>query len=192
MVERNLIINARELKYNGVFRADELFRVINQAIEERGYTRRDKRSEHLVTPEGKQMFIDLRPFKVRTNYVTFMIKIKVFLDKITDLTEEVQGEKKKFEQGEVMLLFDAWLVMDYESRWTMKPVVYFLKGLINKYVYTFPLEGNFPRDVAADTAYIYGRVKTLLNSYKYEAGKAVKESDVMTRVAEEMGGDHES
>jgi len=35
--EKNLIINNRELKYKGIFLADELFSVINHALEERGY-----------------------------------------------------------------------------------------------------------------------------------------------------------
>ena len=69
----------------------------------------------------------------------------------------------------------------------MQPWVYFVKGLINKYFYTFPLESGFRGDLGGDTTYIYAKIKKLLDSYKFESGKVVKEKDVIEQIAEEFG-----
>ena len=54
--EGNLVINNRELIYKGIFRVDDLFREINMALQERGYTPREKKSEELVTEAGRKTF----------------------------------------------------------------------------------------------------------------------------------------
>lgn len=184
--EKNLIVNNRELRYKGIFRTDELISTINKELGKLGYTKREKMSEEIVTEEGKKTYIDLRPFKIKTNYVQLMIKVKITLDHVTDVTEEVEGVKKNFERGDVLVTFDAWILSDYDPRWGMKPFVYFVKGVINKYFYKMPLEGSFPGEVAGDTAALYSALRKLLNSYKHRSGKVVKEEDVMKEVEKEI------
>lgn len=181
--EKNLIINNRELNYKGVFRPDDIFSTINRALEKKEYIKRQKKFEEMVAIEGKKIYIELRPYKERTNYVRYMIKITINLDNVKEIIESVNGEKIKFNNGTINIIFDSWILGDYQNRWTLKPWVYFVKGLINKYIYKFPLEGNFPNELASDTAYIYLQIKKLLDSYKHEAGAIVKEEDVREKVA---------
>ncbi len=186
MYERNLVINNRELHYKGIFIANELFSVINRALEEKGYEKREKKTEEIIAQTGKKTYVELRPYKEKTNYAVLMIKMKITLDNITEMVETVRNEKRRFHNGEISVIFDSWILTSYEGRWGMKPVVYFLKGIINKYFYTFPLEKSFRGELVADTAYVYAQIKKLLNTYKVEAGKAVKEEDVRRKVEEEM------
>ncbi len=181
--EKNLIINNRSLNYKGIFRPEDIFSTINRALEERKYQKREKKFEEMVTIEGKKIFIELRPYKEKTGYMTFMIKITINLDNVKEIVEVVNGDKIKFNNGNVSLLFDAWLLSDYENRWVMKPWIYFVKGLINKYIYSYPLEGSFPGELKSDTAYIYLQIKKLLDSYKHKVGVIVKEEDVREKVA---------
>ena len=58
---KELIINARELKYHGIFHPRDLFAAINRALEGRGYTKREKKTEELVTEFGRGTFVELRP-----------------------------------------------------------------------------------------------------------------------------------
>jgi len=184
--EKNLIINNRELKYKGIFRVDELFHVINKSLDEKGYQKREKRTEELVTEDGKRTFLELRPFKQFAGYVTLMIKMRITLDHVTETVAVVHGEKRKFEQGDVEIIFDGFILTDYESRWGMKPFVYFIKAITNKYLYKSPLEGKIPGTLMGDTAYVYAQVKKLLQSYKYESGKVVREEDVIKEMQKEM------
>ncbi|PIN74039.1 hypothetical protein COV20_02930 [Candidatus Woesearchaeota archaeon CG10_big_fil_rev_8_21_14_0_10_45_16] len=184
--EQNLLVNGKTLHYRGIFRSDEIFSIINRALEQKGYEKQEKRTEELVTEEGKRSYIELRPSKKKTNYAILMIKIKVTMDNMTEVVEELKGQKRKFDQGNLTVVFDSWLLTDYHYRWNMKPLVYFIKGVINKYVYRFPLEASFPGELVGDTAYIYAQIKKLLDSYKFESGKVAQEKDVMKMVAEEI------
>ncbi|MBI4983052.1 hypothetical protein HZC32_00175 [Candidatus Woesearchaeota archaeon] len=185
-LQKNLVINNRELKYRGIFRIDELLATIDNVLKEKGYQNREKRSEEMVAEAGKKTYIELRPYKVKTNYATLMIKIKITFDNTTETTETIDDEKKKFQQGDVHIAFDAWSLTDYANRWGMKPWFYFVKRIINKYLYQFPLEGSFIGELIQDTAYVYVKIKRLLNSYKIESGKFTPEEEIKKQVEEEV------
>lgn len=184
--EKNLIINNRELNYQGIFIARELFSTINRLLEERGYEKREKKTEEIVTEEGRKTYLELRPFKVKSNYVTLMIKIKLTLDNVTENVTELKSAKRKFQQGRVNIVFDAWSLTDYANRWGMKPWFYFFKGFINKYLVKMKMESGFTGELTEDTAYIYAGLKKFLNSYR-EGGEEKKyhEEEVRRKVEEE-------
>ncbi len=180
--QKLLVINNRELKYKGIFRADELFSLINRALEARGYEKREKKSEELVTIGGKKVYVELRPFKEKNNYTTLMIKIKVTLDNITDKVETIHDAKRKYQNGDVLVVFDAWVLTDWEHRWAQKPWVYFFKMSFQKFVYRMPHLDEPSGEVGSDTAYVYAQIKALLSSYRPEAGKESREKDILKEV----------
>ena len=191
--QKNLVVNNKILTYKGIFHADELFSTINRALEARGYEKREKKTEDVVTEDGRRTFIELRPSKSKTSYAKLMIKLRITLNNVTDTVEEFEGQKRKFDLGDIEIAFDSWVLTDYEERWGGKAWVFFLKGMINKFVYKWPLEGSFPGELVSDTAYIYAQIKKLLNSYKGEVGKKMYSDteiakDVQKDVAAEIKG----
>lgn len=171
MVEKNLIINNRTINYKGVFRADELLRTIGETLDKLNYEKQEKKTEEEVTTSGKNIRVELRPFKNKSSFASLMIKIKINMMGIVEVFKEVDGVKKKFQQGELELVFDAWSITDYAARWGMKPWFFFLKGFINKYFYRFPSEEVFVVEVKKDTAYLVEQIRSLLNLYKYQVGQ---------------------
>lgn len=169
MAEKNLVVNHRTLSYQGLFRVDELFRTIHNALDKLNYQKQEKKTEEKVFPSGKSTYLELRPFKEKTNYVTLMIKIMVHLDKVIEVTKKVNSLPRPFQQGKVTIIFDAWSITDYEHRWGMKPWFFFLKTAINKYIYRFPLEESFFGELRSDTDYLYQQINALLRLYKYQA-----------------------
>lgn len=185
MVEKNLVVNNKELVYQGIFRVDELFSAINRALEEKGYTKCEKKSEELVTSAGRMLFLELRPYKVISEYITLMIKIKITLDNITDVKEEINGHKVMFQKGDIKIAFDSWSLTDYQSKLELTPGIYFMKSIINKFLYTLPLESGSIRTLGSDTAYIYAQTLKFLNSYKSKPKKASEEK-VRKEIEEEI------
>ena len=168
MTEKRLVINHLEVTYAGIFDFEELLNVLSKSIEERGYKKHEKRFEESVGPEGKNIFIEFRPVKTKTAYYALMIKIRMNLNNVKEVTLEVDGMPTRFQQGGVNMTFDAWTTTKYNQRWGTKPWFYFVKALINKFVYKFPMEEGFIGEVAADTRYVYEQVKSHLNLYKYK------------------------
>ena len=186
MVEKNLIINHKKIVHHGIFRTDDFFSVLNAALAEKGYTKSEKKSEELVTPGGRLFQAELRPFKVVSQYINLMIKIHLTFDNITETTKNISGITQRFQQGDLLILFDAWSMTDYEGRWGTKPLNYFMKGVINKYLYRFPLEEGYAHQLVNDTAYIYGQIKNLLQSYQEKKIPLMTEEEVKKKVEEEM------
>ncbi len=184
--EKELIINSRELKYKGIFHVEELFAAINRALEERGYTKREKKTEELVTETGKKTYLELRPYKIKADYLSLMLKLRITLDNVQEVFEKVDHAKVRFEQGDITIYFDAWVLTDWQQRWSMSPLTFFLKGFINKFLYVFPLEAGAKGELAGDTAYVYARVRKLLAAYAPKEGKAVREEDIRRQVQEEI------
>ena len=184
--EKYLVINGRELKYKGIFKVDELFAVINKSLERKGYEKREKKTEELVTEAGRRTYVELRPFKVKSSFVLLMIKMKITLDNVTETVMEKEGIKNKFQLGDVTIVFDSWVLTEYQNRWNMKPLIYFIKGVFNKYVWTMPLEGSVRREVAIDTAYVYAQIKHLLVFYKGGSKEREREEDIVKEVEKEI------
>jgi len=187
--ERDLVINGREIKYKGIFRYDELFSLINKVLVDKGYVKQEKKTEELVTEDGRRTYVELRPYKIKSNYVTLSIKIKIIMDKVIEAVKGYEGGKKKFQQGDLSIIFDSWILSDYRSRWGMKPFVFFWKGVIKKLLYKWPLEEGFRNELVDDTVYINTQIKQLLKSYQPELAPQLSDEEVRRRIAEEITED---
>lgn len=184
MVEKNLVINNRTLTYKGVFLVHELFKTINDTLTNLNYQKIEKETKETVYPSGKNTYVELRPFKIKTNYVTLRIKIKIHLENIIEVTKQVDGVPKKFHQGNVRIVFDAWSMTDYASRWGMKPWFFFFKAFINKYIYHFPLEESFIGELKSDTNHLTEQINAFLNLYKYQISG--EDTEIKTELSEEV------
>ncbi len=189
MGESNLVINNRELHYKGIFRASDLFQTINKLLTERGYGKNEKKTEEVNTEEGRRSYIELRPSKGKSNYISLQIRIKITLDHVTSVVEDVNGVPNRFEKGDIDISFDGWVKTDYSGRWTQHPWVYFMKGIINKYVYQFQLESKHASEIFVDTAYVYAGIRNLLNSYSGKKSKPISEDEVKKMVEMQLGED---
>lgn len=189
MSEANLVINNRELNYKGIFRASDLFQTINRLLLERDFVKNEKKTEEVNTEEGRRSYIELRPTKVKSGYITLQVRIKITMDRVTSVVEEVNGVPTRFEKGDIDISFDGWVKTDYSGRWTQHPWVYFMKGIINKFVYPFKLEQKYASEIFVDVAYIYGGIRNLLNSYSGKSSKPISEEDVKKQVEIQLGED---
>ncbi|MBI2665571.1 hypothetical protein HYX12_03055 [Candidatus Woesearchaeota archaeon] len=184
--ERDLIINNREIIHEGVFVVTEIFHLINEVIEERGYHKKEKKFEEEVTESERKITVELRPYKEKTHYVTLMFKPRISITINREIVKEIEGIKKKYQEGNVAIFIDAWYMTEYAQRWGQKPVIFFLKGFINKMVYTFPLEAKFRNELADDVGYLTSRLKLLFRSYKGPSAALPPEEEVRIAVEEEM------
>jgi len=165
---------------------EDLFEVVDQALKTKGYKKQEKKSEETVSELGKNYYLELRPYKIKTSYVNLMIKIKVNITNLTETKQEFDNVKRLFQKGKVNIVFDSWLLTDYEDRWGMKPFVYFFKGMVNKWVFQMKMEPGFTAELVGDTAYIFGKIKKLLEKYRKQDVTYVFEKDVMKEVEEDV------
>ena|SRR3989344_913905 len=185
--ERNLVINNKELKYSGIFNPNDIFNAINKALKSKGYEKREKKTEELVSSEQRDNYIELRPIKVKSEITSLMIKIKIRYKNTKETIKEINGVKRKFLQGDVSIVFDAWVLTDFEHHIMMSPMIYFLRAFVNKFIHKISFQANLTSEVMEDTAFIYGQLKKLFKEYDGKIGEKVKEEEVRRKVEEEIG-----
>ncbi len=166
MSEKNLIIDQLRLNYSGLFEFHEMFKLIDGWFYEKGYDKLEKKNEEQTTPSGRVVEIELRPWKKTTDYAKNEIRVRIFIKEMKDVTVERDGKKMKVQQGDIHMIFDAFLESDYENRWESKPFFYFLRTLFDKFVYRV-YTNKFEGVLANDTHDLYNRIKAFLNLYRY-------------------------
>ena len=192
MSENTLVINNRELVYKGIFRSEDIFQLINKVLAERGYNKSEKRSEEINTEEGRKFYVELRPVKVKTSYLKLEMRMRITFDAVTSVVEEKQEVKSRYDLGDVHIIFDGWVKTDYKERWTQNPYSYFLKGWINKYIYKLKLDDSYVSEIFSDTAYMYGLLRLLIDSYVPKEKNIVREKDVGAHMEKEITKSWES
>ncbi len=134
MSEIKYLIDGKEVKYEGLFDLRGLFKAIDDFFRERGYDRLETKNYEEVYETGRQITIELLPYKKVNDYVKMQIRIYAFFKEVRDKVVEIDGVKRKLQHGKAEFWFDADLLTDYEHRWESRVVLYFLRTISDKFI----------------------------------------------------------
>ena len=85
-----------------------------------------------------------------------------------ELYAVLRDSSMNLQEGNIDMSFDGWITFGIRHRWGNNPTFYFIKSVINKWVYRFPLEGGMEGEIASDTRFVLGQVKAHLGLYKFK------------------------
>ncbi len=165
-MEKRLVIKGMLLKYEGLFGVLDLYKLIDDWTKENGYDKFEKESTEYVKPEGKYIEMRLEPYKKVSDYVQNRIVLLIFMKDVKEADVEIDRKKHKLNKGNLAINFDAYLETDYEHRWEQKPTLFFIRTLVDKYIYkiyTQKFESNLKNDVNS----LHTAIKSFLNLYRY-------------------------
>jgi hypothetical protein len=86
---------------------------------------------------------------------------------VKDIEIEKEGVKLTLQQGRVMMIFDAYLVSDYENKWESKPMFFFLRTIFDKYIFRSYFQ-KAEKWLVNDLYQLHGRIQQFLNLHRYE------------------------
>ena len=92
-----MVVDHEKIEYSGPFNANDLFRMIDNFVFERGFDKRqDKDFEH-STPTGKFIEWQISPWKKITDYIRYIIKVRVLCYELlkTDVVAAIDEETGK-------------------------------------------------------------------------------------------------
>jgi hypothetical protein len=167
MSEKKLVIDQMKLTYEGIFDLNGLYRLIDGWFYQKGYDKWERKNFEQVMPTGKDIEIELLPWKKTTDYFKNIIRIRMRYTNVKDVEIEKQGVKMRLNQGKVMMIFDGYLESDYEHRWHDKPLFFLIRTLFDKYVFKTYFT-KFEKWLVNDVYDIHGRIQRFLNLYRYE------------------------
>jgi hypothetical protein len=165
MSEKVTVTGKETISYEGLFSVKELYALIEDWVNSKGYLPVETSIEEVVEPSGKVITAKLEPFKKLTDYAKAIIKIDIMIADCKEV-EITRGDKKqKLNKGKVIIEIQSILETDYEHRWEMKPWLYVLRTIFEKYIYT-PFLGGYKNAIREDTDHLKDQIKAFLNLYK--------------------------
>ena len=167
MSEKALIIDQMKMTYEGIFDMNGLWRLIHSWFYEKGYDFWPHKNYEQVMPTGKEIEIEVLPWKKTTEYFKNIIRIRIKATEVKDVEIELRGKKMKMNQGKIRIVFDAYLESDYENYWEEKPVFFLIRTIFDKYVFKSTYN-KFEKWLVNDAYDIHGRIQRFLNLYRYE------------------------
>lgn len=162
MVERRPVVDLEQVKYDGLFRMRDIFRLVNDWMADKGYNPIEKRAHESVTKQGKQYELEFEPYKKYTDYAKGVIRIHITAHDVKDVELTRDGKKMKYQKGSIIITFDSWLETDYEHRWEAQPVFFVLRTLFEKLV-AMPFLSGHIKGVRDDTLHLKEQLKAYLN-----------------------------
>lgn len=166
MAEREVLINKAKVEYEGLFSVQDLLDIFREFMRDKQYIYTEKSQAEAVRKEGKFLKLEVALTKKLTDYAQCEIVVKTQLSEMKEKVVDVDGKKRKMFEGKVLIIFDGVLRTDYENRWETKPIYYFLRTVLERYVYT-PYIAGFREKVTEDTQYLMGNIKSYLNLQKF-------------------------
>lgn len=167
MSEKKLVVDQMKLTYSGLFDLNGLYKVIDSWFYEKGYDKWELKNYEQVLPTGKDVEIELLPWKKTTDYFKNIIRIRMRCTSVKDVEVEKEDVKVKINQGYVQMIFDAYLESDYDNFWEDKPFLFFIRTLFDKIIFRSYFERH-EKWLVNDLYDIHSRIQRFLNLYRYE------------------------
>lgn len=166
MAELYFVLKPQTVAYTGLLNVHELYMQIDSWFRDKGYEKNEIKNEEAVAKEGKYIELHLEPWKKVTDYLKFVIRLKLKIFDCKEVEVELDGHKTGMHEGRVQASIEAWLLTDYEDRFDQRPLHYFLRTIYDKFffrTYTQKYSGELKQDALA----LINELKSFLNLYSH-------------------------
>jgi len=166
MAEIKTLIDGKSVSYEGVFSIKELYRTIDKWFKDHGYEKQEIKNWEDVSETEKQIVIEIIPYKKVSDYARIDQRLFMIFSKLKEIDLEKDGIKLKMNKGRAEFYFDAYVVTDYEHKWETRPLFYFIKNVIDKFIYKLYTSG-YDGEAIRDSTEIQNEVKSFLNMNRF-------------------------
>lgn len=161
-----LIVDHEKIDYSGPVDINDLFRMIELFLWERGFDfKKDKDFEH-HTDKGKFLEWQVSPWKWISDYIRYIIKIRVIGHDLLKTNAVNSGKKTKVDSGRIIIVIDGFIDYDLQTRWEQKPILHFLRAIYDNFIHKAYTE-RFEQMLTHDVHHLMDQIEKLLNLYKH-------------------------
>ena len=166
MAERFTVVEQEKIHYKGLFDINELGKLIEKWLRNKGYDKRVLKDEEHVYDKHKYIHMRWEPFKKITDYAKYDIRIWIYITNVTQVTKEIDGVKRKLNHGDLEVIFDGFLITDYEGRWEQRPMYFFFRVIFDKFIYKLQTS-KFEAGLREQIMELKAEISSFLNLYRY-------------------------
>ena len=170
MTEKKQVFYDLRTTYNGPFVADDFYAEVDNWIKEKGYEKEPKKKMEQVAKNGKKIQWIIEAHRHLDELHHSVIVLRALLDNVKEVVIKRDGKKIRINNGDVFINIDGFVEAHvHGSFYQVKPFYYFIRALIDKYVYNF-WSDKYDGKVASDAHELFKRIHSFFNvqKYKYE------------------------
>jgi hypothetical protein len=166
MAEIKTLIDGKSLSYEGVFNIKELYKIIDTWFKDRGYDKQEIKNWEDVSENEKQIVLEIIPYKKISDYARIDIRIFMIFSRLSEIEVEKDNLRFKMNKGRAEFYFDAYVVTDYENKWQTRPIFFFIKNIIEKFIYRM-YTVTYDSEAIRDTTEIENEIRSFLNMQRF-------------------------
>lgn len=130
-----MIVDHVKLEYKGPLVLNDLFRLIENFLWEKGYDKQHEKDFEINTSIGKSFEWQMSPWKKITDYSQYILRIRLIGFDFVKTDMIVEGRKKKIENGKVIVVIDGFLQHDYDGYWDERPILFLLRTIYDYFIF---------------------------------------------------------
>ncbi|MBI2101151.1 hypothetical protein HYT53_00930 [Candidatus Woesearchaeota archaeon] len=170
MVEKKQVLYDLRTAYSGPFIVEDFYAEIDSWIRENGFEKEPKKKMEHVTKNGKKIELVVEAHRHLDDLHHSIIVLRALLDNVKEATIKKNGKKIMINRGDVFVNIDGWMQSHiHGSFYQVKPVYYFIRAVIDKFIYNF-WSDKYDGTVVSEGNELFKRIRAFfqLQKYKYE------------------------
>ena len=166
MSHLKIVVDHEKIDYSGPVNVSDLLRMIENFVFERGFDKKQDKDFEQNTINGKSLEWQISPWKKITDYVRYIIKVRVLGYDILKADSVVDGKKTKIDNGRLIIVIDGFMEYDYDSRWDERPFLLFLRTFYDYFVFKAYTE-RFEQRLVHDVNHLHDNIEKFFNLYRH-------------------------
>lgn len=145
----------------GVFNGEDLYRFINKKLMSLGYIFAEEQQKGKPDQYGNNITSVFLGFKDIDEFVKGRIKVTIIFEKIN----KVKTKQGVMDSGDIRILFEGFIRIDFENKWSTSPFKIWLLDQYIKYFKTPIIKKKYIKVTAKEVTLLYQAVKKKLEMY---------------------------
>ncbi|MBU1976212.1 MAG: hypothetical protein KKG59_07455 [Nanoarchaeota archaeon] len=166
MPEIYILVEGKLIEYSGLMDVRGFNKMLDTFFKEKLYDKREQKNYEEVFEDGKQITIEMFPYKKISDNIMFEIRLFMIFQRLKEIEIEKSGRKVKLLRGKVMISMDGYVISDYENKWDKTPFWYFLRVIFDKYFYRNYIS-DARKEFLTECTLLEDEINSFLNMFRY-------------------------
>ena len=153
------------VEYSGIYDFELLIEMIKTWFDERFYVRINTEHTEAFKPQGRDIRIQMSPFKNVTPYVRYFIQFDMEFWREIDVMVKEDGKQVKKQRGDMDFRFKAFFLKNFKQTFPSNKFGNFFRELYEKYIIKQELK-NHEEQLREEVYELMDKVKEILGLYK--------------------------
>ena len=168
MPEQKQVLYDLRTSYNGPFSVGEFYAEVDNWIKEKGFEKEPKKKLENITKNGRKIQYIIEAQSHLDELHHGVVVLRVLMDNVKEITVKRNGRKYAVNSGDVFVVIEGFIQSHvHSSFYQVKPVYYFIRALIDRYIYNF-WSFKYDNVVNSDGRDLLKRITSFFNMQKYK------------------------